>query len=220
VESAADLGARAERLVREGQLEAAVPVLEEAVGAARAGERPLYERALADALLALGADESAASLYRALIDGRKAPPSPALHGNLAVAYLRQGDYGRARSEAEAALRIYPQHAEANKTLGLADLREGKSASAAARLEAALALKPDLPEAEAGLAEIAEAAGDGREALRRYRKLRAGLEDNRATDFHRRWRNLFLPERRDAAAVLDERIRRLEGTAGTAGTARG
>jgi tetratricopeptide (TPR) repeat protein len=196
---------RAGRLLQEGRLEEAVGVLEEALAADQGNSRFLLERALADALLGLEENEKAARVYASIL----AP----LHSNLAVACYRLGDAARARTEAEEALRFSPDCAEAMKTLGLVELGEGRRESSAAWLRKAIALKPDIPEAQAALAEIEEAAGDSAAALRRYRDLFKTLEKARASDFHRRWQNLFYPREKDSAAALKARIQRLEALTG-------
>jgi tetratricopeptide (TPR) repeat protein len=208
------------RLVEEGRLEDAVPVLEAAVERAPAGEKGAYRRALADAYLGLRRDRDAAAAYRRAV-GEGVPEgiredaglaqafTAALHGNLAVACYRLGENGEAREAAQRALEHHPRHADAMKTLGLVLLREGDLAGAEAWLEGALELSPGIPEAEVALAEMDEEAGRLGSALERYRRLGAALDGALSRDYHRRWRDLFHPRAGDTAAEIERRRRRLE-----------
>ena len=195
-----------------GDLEGAAADLEEAFGAANGPTRTLVGRALADAWLGLWRHAAAAELYETLLSEPARLPGPDgeafVRANLAVAYFRLGRDVEARHEIDQALKLRPEHADALKTLGLISQRAGRHADAEVWFENALRIDPDLPEARLALAERAEAQGKSAFALAHYRFLLTAYEREKDRDFHRRWRNLFLPTETTTGEELRGRVARL------------
>ena len=197
-----------DQALRSGQLETAVFCFEKARAAAPTREAWKFERAQADALVALRRFDEAELLYRDLLRAGK-PRDSTLEGNLAMACFRQGKLKDAREAAVAALGINPIDVEAAKTLGLVEIAQGAPGEGLARLEQAVARKPQIPEAQIALAEMESRGGRPDAALARYRQVLDWLPAALPRDYHRRWADLFFPSSRTTAQELQSRIASLE-----------
>ena len=96
--------------------------------------------------------------------------TPELRVVLGQAHAQQGDYEGAIAELQGALKLKPDVAEANATLGLIYLKQGKLAEARAALQAELQVNPANPanpanvQAKHTLATVLDLEGEQQEAV--------------------------------------------------------
>jgi tetratricopeptide (TPR) repeat protein len=105
------------------------------------------------------------------------------HTELGIALAARGEYGPAREELEAALRIRPSYVRALADLGLVAAESGAPAEGVALLERALALEPDVAGGRFAHAVALERAGRLGEAEAEYRRALDDEPGARASRLH-------------------------------------
>jgi len=115
--------------------------------------------------------ENAAALETAANLAKVDPGNPFSHNLAGIAYLREKQYDKARSNFRRALKIVPDYFPANFNLAALDVRERRLVSAKSRLEGILRKHPEETRALFELAKIAEQEGDARAAIRWLDQLR-------------------------------------------------
>lgn len=158
----------AARLMRDGDVEAALPILE---GLAR-GEMISFESLalVGRARLALGRPEQAIEPLRQAME--LLPSHPAIHAELAAAYRRAGRPEEARRVVDRGLDVDPDNAVLLEQRGIALYHDGETAGARADLERARELAPASPMVRLALSAIYRDVGDLGGAIR---ELEQGVE---------------------------------------------
>jgi predicted O-linked N-acetylglucosamine transferase (SPINDLY family)/SAM-dependent methyltransferase len=211
--SAVQLRKRGNRLLAEGNLEAAAACYREAVAADGADAAARLN--LGYALKALGLEDEARRQLEAALNldagmedahfllgtldaGQGRPAEAAEHFAAALArkpdfeiarrelcreLFRDGQYVRARSEVEAGLRLHPDSADLLHYLGNLQQHEGDYAGAIASYEKALALRPDYVEVRSNLCKALLDLGRIDAAEAQYRAVLDQGEASLATEAH-------------------------------------
>lgn len=115
---AADTSADAERLARAGQTDAALALVEQALAATPKDPQLRFRKGVL--LAEARRDAEAIAVFTQL--NEEFPELAEPYNNLAVVYAGQGDYDKARSALEAAVRSNPAYATAYENLGDVYLR--------------------------------------------------------------------------------------------------
>jgi tetratricopeptide (TPR) repeat protein len=155
----------ANALLKEGELEAAVAELEEALRL-----RPEFTEArnsLGNALLRQGKVEE--GMYHFSEALRLAPDFAEAHLGMGNAAAARGDLEAARRHYGEAIRLQPDYAEAHLNLANTLVRRGEKGDAVTHYERALQIKPDLAIAHHNLALLLAERDDLDEAIGHYRE---------------------------------------------------
>jgi arylsulfatase A-like enzyme/Tfp pilus assembly protein PilF len=155
----------ANRAVREGRLEQAIPALEAIVAAEPTNA--VFRGLLAEADRRRGRWERAIGLYREA--AAAAPDDPDIRYNLALTLHEAGRHHEALAEAEKAVRLDPARPEAHNILGIALLAAGQPGSALVAFERACELDARDPRAHNNRGNVLREMGRPEEAAEAYRR---------------------------------------------------
>jgi len=159
---------RAHNQLKGGQVEPALTLLEELVGADP--HNPVFRGELARAFRERGELSRAVPLYRQAAED--APDDPEAWYNLAATLQETGQVEEARGALERALHLDPSRPEAHNTLALALLAENKPEEALRELQAAVALDARDATALNNLGNVLRGLGRTDEAEQAYRRAAA------------------------------------------------
>jgi tetratricopeptide (TPR) repeat protein len=177
--AATALREKAEALRQQGAVQAAAPLVREAVRHNRAAlridpENFAAKNQLAIDLFMLGDEQEAFTLWRETI--RKWPKFDQPRYNMALALSRQGKTADAIKEYEGLLEVRPDFNAGHYNLALLLLERGRIEEALAHFREALALSFTSPLVYYGLGSALAAAGHPSEALEPLRRAAEGVPD--------------------------------------------
>jgi tetratricopeptide (TPR) repeat protein len=124
------------------------------------------------------------------------------HNNLANWFLQHGQPNKAAEQAQTALNIQPNLAEAEGTLGNSYVQLGDRDQAYVHYQAALAIKPGLAEIESNLGNLLLERGEVDQAIEHYRK--GVLAAPGYAGLHSNLGNALLEQTRNDEAVTEYR----------------
>lgn len=157
-------------LLIDGEIDAAIPHLEEAIRLAP--DFPDAHNNLGTALGSKGRIEEAIQHFRLAL--AQVPDAPETHFNLAFALGNNGRFDEAIPEYEEALRLDPVSFKAHSKLAMALAIENRYDEALSHVERALEIRPDDVDSRRELAVLLTRSGDIEGAIVAYRRL---LQDN-------------------------------------------